>query len=144
MAFPTTSGRSPLSRSDTRVEMWVYSIAFLSDEDPATAPFLMVRSRKRGGWEMPGGRIEPGEDPYKGALREFKEETGMDLTVSPDSYERFQDGWVFFGRSSGDPRPTDPEIIEVGIFNELPADLAFPFVEYDELIRKGREALRRS
>jgi 8-oxo-dGTP diphosphatase len=124
--------------------MWVYSIAFLKGEDMANASFLMVRSRKRGGWEMPGGRLEPGEDPYIGALREFKEETGLELECTEGSFERFQDGSVFFGRFSGDPRPTDPEIIEIGIFDRIPEDLAFPFVEYDELIRKGRKALGRT
>jgi 8-oxo-dGTP diphosphatase len=121
--------------------MWVYSIAFLEGEDMADAPFLMVRSRKRGGWEMPGGRLEKDEDPFAGAKREFREETGLYLEGSPDMSIPYQDGWVFFGRFSGDPHPTDPEIIEVKVFEKIPEDLAFPFVEYDELIRKGREVL---
>jgi 8-oxo-dGTP diphosphatase len=122
--------------------MWVYSIAFLEGEDPSTAPFLMVRSRKRGGWEMPGGRLEQGEDPYDGALREFKEETGLDLHCSPEDRIAFQDGWVYLGTFSGDPDPLEAEILEVAIFRDLPGVLAFPFVEYDGLIRKGREALK--
>ena len=30
----------------------------------------------RWGWEVPGGRLEPGEDPVVGARRETREETG--------------------------------------------------------------------
>jgi 8-oxo-dGTP pyrophosphatase MutT (NUDIX family) len=38
----------------------------LSDDDPAA-----------GDWEFPGGGIEPGENPYDAARREWAEETGM-------------------------------------------------------------------
>lgn len=30
-------------------------------------------------WTCPGGHLEPGEDPYEGAIREMKEETGLDV-----------------------------------------------------------------
>lgn len=43
------------------------------------------------GWGIPKGKIDPGETPYAGALREFQEETNLDLlnnrydiTVNPD------------------------------------------------------------
>jgi len=32
-------------------------------------------------WEIPGGRLEIGEDPIQGAKREAKEETGIDVEV---------------------------------------------------------------
>lgn len=32
-------------------------------------------------WEIPGGRLELGEDPFKGIKREVKEETGLDIEV---------------------------------------------------------------
>lgn len=32
-------------------------------------------------WELPGGRLEPGEDPFKGLMREVKEETGLSVTI---------------------------------------------------------------
>lgn len=31
----------------------------------------------RGKWSIPGGMVEPGEDPDKAALRELQEETGI-------------------------------------------------------------------
>ncbi len=32
-------------------------------------------------WEIPGGRLELGEDPHEGIKRETKEETGIDIDV---------------------------------------------------------------
>lgn len=33
-------------------------------------------------WEFPGGRVEPGETPAQGVVREFKEETEFDVRVA--------------------------------------------------------------
>lgn len=35
-----------------------------------------------GKWEFPGGRIEFGEEPETAIIREVKEETGLDVTIS--------------------------------------------------------------
>jgi 8-oxo-dGTP diphosphatase len=32
-------------------------------------------------WNLPGGRLENGEAPWKGVIREVKEETGFDVEV---------------------------------------------------------------
>ena len=34
-----------------------------------------------GNWDIPGGRLELGEDPYIGLKRETKEETGLDIEI---------------------------------------------------------------
>ncbi len=47
--------------------------------DPARGVLLLWRHRfiiDRHGWEVPAGRVEPGEDPAAAAARECEEETG--------------------------------------------------------------------
>ena len=47
---------------------------------------LLIKRRSNdvhfpGVWEIPGGRLTPGEDPYLGLKREIKEESGLEVTV---------------------------------------------------------------
>lgn len=39
------------------------------------------RAGKRHGWTLPGGGLDPGEDPVDGALREIHEETGYRAAI---------------------------------------------------------------
>lgn len=109
----------------------VYAIGFQGDR------FLMVYNPKRGGWEMPGGKLEEFETPLDGIRREYREECGFELEVL-------------------DCRPMGPVVVFAGVLgkeveegemgwelmNELPQNLAFPECEYREQIAWAREAVR--
>lgn len=42
---------------------------------------LLVQRADDGLWAMPGGWVDPGEDPADAAVRETAEETGLDVVV---------------------------------------------------------------
>ena len=43
---------------------------------------LLEKRSDNGMWGLPGGGIEPGESVYETALREVKEETGLDIEIT--------------------------------------------------------------
>ena len=46
-----------------------------------TKRVMVLKEIKSGKWVVPGGIIDPGETPWKSALREFYEETGFKLNL---------------------------------------------------------------
>jgi len=94
-----------------------------------------------GGWELPGGKVEPGEQPRDALLREIREELGVEIELGAQVEGPLAGGWplgdryvmqVWLARiTAGDPRPlqdhdqlrvlTKPELNGV---TWLPADLA--------------------
>ena len=46
-----------------------------------------------GGWELPGGKVEPGEDDLSALVRECREELGIEITPG----RRLGDSWPMTG-----------------------------------------------
>lgn len=116
---------------------YVYVIAFRDDR------FLMVRHARRA-WEMPGGKVEPGETPEAAAAREFREETGREVT-GLRVIECEPEGLVYTG-DVGQPASVQPdkkEIAAVGFFGSLPGELSFPLVEYERMLAAARKVRQR-
>src|SRR5437016_13101453 len=76
-------------------------------------------------WELPAGRIEPGENKLSAAKRELLEETGftarkwqpaMFFYVSPGFLDETMNIFLARGLSRGKPRPEDDERIAVRFF----------------------------
>ena len=52
---------------------------------------LMVKHKKLGIWVPPGGHVEENEFPYEAAIRETKEETGIDVELVGDDNVKHED-----------------------------------------------------
>jgi ADP-ribose pyrophosphatase len=73
-------------------------------------------------WELPAGKLEPGEDPLAGAQRELEEETGyrakkwkplVEYYASPGFLGESMKVYLAEGLVSGDAHPEDDEDIEL-------------------------------
>ena len=90
----------------------------------------------RGCWDIPGGFLDPWEHPAHGAVRELREETGLQvrlerlLAVTVDTYQDRDYTLNLYYLAEvvgGTERPAD-DLAELRWFGpgELPRDLAFP------------------
>ncbi len=81
---------------------------------------LLIKGPRRG-WEMPGGQVEEGESLKAAAIRETKEESGIDIEIMKFC-GIFQNvtasicNTLFLAKPIGGIPTTSPESLEVGFF----------------------------
>ncbi len=75
-------------------------VLFLNEENK----MLVVKPNYKDEWLLPGGTVESGESPKDGAIREIKEEIGLDIEIQKMlclDYSKTTEGdnlkFVFFG-----------------------------------------------
>ena len=56
---------------------------------------LLIHHKKLGRWMQPGGHIEKFENPVDAAIREVKEETGLDISFLADGIQIIDDEGIF-------------------------------------------------
>jgi 8-oxo-dGTP diphosphatase len=81
---------------------------------------LLILHPQRG-WEMPQGRVEEGESFQQAAVREVKEETGVDIELIKfcgvfQNIDRGVCNLIFLGKPVGGELATSIESLEVGYF----------------------------
>jgi len=107
-----------------------YAVVFSGDR------FLMVCNTRRGGWEMPGGKIESGETSSEAARRECMEESGYDA----DMIAVRNIGYCDVCAGILKEKVSDAEM-DSDLFDELPDELAFSKDEYLSVIPWARDAV---
>lgn len=81
---------------------------------------LLIKGPRRG-WEMPGGQVEVGESIKNAAIRETKEESGIDIEIIKfcgisQNVSGSVCNTLFLGKPIGGELTTSPESLEVGYF----------------------------
>jgi ADP-ribose pyrophosphatase YjhB (NUDIX family) len=108
--------------------------------------FLVERANEPPGWALPGGFIEYGEDPGESAVREGREETGLDIELlgqfrtygAPGRDPRFHTiTVVYVATGRGTPvAADDAKNVRFFRWEEIP-ELAFDHSRIIEDYRKG-------
>lgn len=100
---------------------------------------LVERKNPPAGWALPGGFVDEGEALATAAVREAREETGLEVTLV-EQLHSYSDprrdprhhtiSTVFLGRAAGEPRGGDDALrAEAFAWSALPAPLAFDHAE---------------
>ncbi|SES63296.1 ADP-ribose pyrophosphatase YjhB, NUDIX family [Oceanobacillus limi] len=81
---------------------------------------LLIKGPRRG-WEMPGGQVEEGESLKDAAIRETKEESGIDVEILTfcgifQNVNRSICNTLFLAKPIGGELTTTPESLEVGFY----------------------------
>lgn len=97
---------------------------------------IIIRNKKRGGWEIPGGNREPGESLLFTASRELYEETGatqFELEAFGITMLNGNHGMVFFAGIESMSDLPNYEIDEIKFVDQLPEGLNFGEMFYTVL-----------
>ncbi|KAG7392888.1 hypothetical protein PHYBOEH_006275 [Phytophthora boehmeriae] len=75
-------GRHEMTSEFHMAESTLYSFALVVCHNKKYNRFLLVQEFANSGFWLPGGRIDSGENPAQAAIRETKEEAGIDIRLT--------------------------------------------------------------
>lgn len=113
--------------------------------------YLLIRHVNGGHWAFPKGHVEPAEKENQTALREIREETGLDVDINTDfrevvAYTPKEGYWkeVVYFLAESEEIHVQQQIIEVTDFAWLSYDEALNQLTYDNdrhLLKKASDYL---
>ncbi|MFC8688837.1 NUDIX hydrolase [Brevibacillus porteri] len=104
---------------------------------------LLIKGPRRG-WEMPGGKVEEGESLMEAAIRETKEECGLEIEVTKfcgifQNVRKSLCNALFLAKPVGGELITTPECLEAGFF---PVEEALELVTWKNFRQRIELCLR--
>lgn len=75
-------GRGEMTSEFSMAETTLYSFALVVCHNKKYNSFLLVQEFANSGYWLPGGRVDSGENPAEAAIRETKEEAGIDIKLT--------------------------------------------------------------
>jgi 8-oxo-dGTP diphosphatase len=104
---------------------------------------LLIKGPRRG-WEMPGGQVEEGESLSQAAIRETKEESGIDIEIIKfcGIFQNIGNSicnTLFLAKPIGGELTKSPESLDVGFF---PIDEALNKVEWKDFRQRIEYCLK--
>jgi 8-oxo-dGTP diphosphatase len=104
---------------------------------------LLIKGPRRG-WEMPGGQVEEGESLSQAAIRETKEESGIDIEIIKfcGIFQNIGNSicnTLFLAKPIGGELTKTPESLDVGFF---PIDEALNKVEWKDFRQRIEYCLK--
>lgn len=100
--------------------------------------WIFCKHKDRDTWEIPGGHIEPEENPVEAAARELQEETGAEAfglkricAYLVEHEERISYGILFHARVEKLKKMPNSEIEEIFFDDNLPRKLTYPEIQPD-------------
>ena len=104
---------------------------------------LLIKGPRRG-WEMPGGQVEEGESISQAAVRETKEESGVDIEIIKfcgifQNVEKSICNTMFFAKPVGGKPSITKESLETGFF---PIDEALKMITWENFSEIIKNCLR--
>lgn len=113
---------------------------------------LLIKHANGGHWSFPKGHVEPGETEEQTALREIKEETGIDVIIDPSFREVIsyspkkdtqKDVIYFIARAQNyDYTPQEEEISQI---KWVEINRAHTILTYDndkQLVNKAKQVIK--